>query len=179
MGVPKTRAEHYRSLNYAIEIEKDNEGDFIARIPLLPGCLADGGTAEEAVLRIEEARDEWIEARLEANLPIPEPQTEFSGKWIVRTSPDLHRKIAACARRENISLNLFLNNVLAEAVGCRQFSQGAALANWKLIFEHQTSGMIFAFGNRHTGGLMWCRGQAPAGQDESPTKQVDLAELRA
>src|SRR6266404_9378345 len=100
MAIHDNRLEHYLSLNYRIEIERDEEGDYVATVPLLPGCIADGETVEEAAARIEEAKAEWLAARLEANLPVPAPQTEFSGRWLVRTTPTLHRKIAECAQRE-------------------------------------------------------------------------------
>ena len=65
---------YYLSLNYRIEVERDEEGDYVATIPLLPGCIADGKASAEAVVNVEKAKREWIAARLESGLPIPEPK---------------------------------------------------------------------------------------------------------
>ena|SRR5579862_3582773 len=111
---------HYLSLPYKYEIERDDEGEFVGHIALLPGCVADGRTPAEAATNLQAALRAWVEARLESELPVPEPQTEFSGKWLVRTSPSLHRKVTEYAARENVSMNQFVNNVLAGVVGARE-----------------------------------------------------------
>ena len=43
--------------------------------------------------------------------------SEKSGKFIVRTPPELHRKLALLARREGVSLNLLVSCMRAEHVG--------------------------------------------------------------
>ncbi len=174
MAIQDNRLEQYLSLNYRIEIERDEEGDYVATVPLLPGCIADGKTAEEAAARIEEAKTEWLAARLEASLPIPEPQTEFSGRWLFRTTPTLHRKIAECAQREEVSINQFVNNILAEAVGFRRL---LATENCRVFFTPQAQGrfqMYVAFGNLMSGGLLWQDGSLSSWQDS--VKAIDFAE---
>ena len=47
---------------------------FIAEIPELPGCIADGATYKEAVDNVEVVIQEWIEAAKELGRPIPEPK---------------------------------------------------------------------------------------------------------
>lgn len=47
---------------------------FIAEVPELPGCAADGATYQEAVANVEVAMQEWIETAQELGRPIPEPQ---------------------------------------------------------------------------------------------------------
>ena len=47
---------------------------FIAEIPELPGCMADGATYKEAVDNVEGVIQEWIEAAKELGRPIPEPK---------------------------------------------------------------------------------------------------------
>jgi len=50
------------------------DGAFIAAVPELPGCLADGATYDEALKAIEEEIEIWLEtARLEG-WKIPEPK---------------------------------------------------------------------------------------------------------
>ncbi|HAA28215.1 MAG TPA: hypothetical protein DCE56_11730 [Cyanobacteria bacterium UBA8553] len=47
---------------------------FIAEVPELPGCAADGETYQEAVHNVEIIMQEWIETAEELGRPIPEPK---------------------------------------------------------------------------------------------------------
>ncbi len=47
---------------------------FIAEVPELPGCAADGMTYQEAVANVEVVIKEWIETAQELGRPIPEPR---------------------------------------------------------------------------------------------------------
>jgi predicted RNase H-like HicB family nuclease len=47
---------------------------FIAEVPELPGCAADGGTRIEALKNVETVIQEWIETARELGRPIPEPK---------------------------------------------------------------------------------------------------------
>ncbi len=47
---------------------------FIAEVPELPGCAADGETYQEAVQNVEVIMQEWIETAKELGRPIPEPK---------------------------------------------------------------------------------------------------------
>ncbi len=46
---------------------------FIAEVPELPGCAADGATYQEALANVEVVIQEWIEKAQELGRPIPEP----------------------------------------------------------------------------------------------------------
>jgi predicted RNase H-like HicB family nuclease len=52
---------------------KDDEA-FIAEVPELPGCTADGATYQEAVAHVEVVIREWIETARELGRPIPQPR---------------------------------------------------------------------------------------------------------
>lgn len=47
---------------------------FIAEVPELPGCAADGPTYEEALANVQTIIAEWIETANELGRPIPEPR---------------------------------------------------------------------------------------------------------
>jgi predicted RNase H-like HicB family nuclease len=47
---------------------------FIAEVPELPGCAADGPTRQEALSNAEIVIQEWIETARESGRPIPEPK---------------------------------------------------------------------------------------------------------
>ena len=43
-------------------------------MPELPGCMADGATAAEALENVEKIIDEWIETATQFGRKIPEPK---------------------------------------------------------------------------------------------------------
>ena len=47
---------------------------FIAEVPELPGCMADGTTYQEALANAEIVIQEWIETARELGRAIPEPK---------------------------------------------------------------------------------------------------------
>jgi len=52
----------------------DEDESFIAEVPELPGCVADGTTYHEALANVEIIVQEWIETANELNRPIPIPR---------------------------------------------------------------------------------------------------------
>jgi predicted RNase H-like HicB family nuclease len=52
----------------------DEDGAYIAEVPELPGCMADGATANAALENAETIISEWIATAKELNRPIPEPR---------------------------------------------------------------------------------------------------------
>lgn len=52
----------------------DEDEAFIAEVPELPGCMADGKTYREALSNAEIIIQEWIETAKELNRPIPQPK---------------------------------------------------------------------------------------------------------
>ena len=52
--------------------EKDQA--FIAEVPELPGCMADGASYAEAVANAEKVIQEWIQTAQEMGRPIPTPR---------------------------------------------------------------------------------------------------------
>lgn len=59
---------------YAIILYWSEEDQaFIAEVPELPGCTADGTTYQEALANAEVIIQEWIETAKELRRPIPKP----------------------------------------------------------------------------------------------------------
>ncbi len=52
----------------------DADQAFIAEVPELPGCAADGQTRQEALANAEVVIDEWLETARELDRHIPEPK---------------------------------------------------------------------------------------------------------
>ncbi len=60
---------------YEIILYWSQEDDaYIAEVPELPGCMADGATYQEALQNAETVIAEWIETAIELNRSIPEPK---------------------------------------------------------------------------------------------------------
>jgi predicted RNase H-like HicB family nuclease len=52
----------------------EEDGAYIAELPELPGCMADGETYSEALANAETIATEWIETAKQLGRPIPEPK---------------------------------------------------------------------------------------------------------
>jgi predicted RNase H-like HicB family nuclease len=50
------------------------DGAFVAEVPELPGCMADGRTHKEALRAVERVAREWIETARELGREVPEPR---------------------------------------------------------------------------------------------------------
>jgi predicted RNase H-like HicB family nuclease len=66
-------------MRYEIIIFWSREDDaFIADVPELPGCMADGKTYEEAIANAQIVIREWIETAKSIGRTIPEPKGRLS-----------------------------------------------------------------------------------------------------
>ncbi|MEA2338977.1 MAG: hypothetical protein QOE82_2984 [Thermoanaerobaculia bacterium] len=61
---------HYEVIIYW----SDEDDAFVAEVPELPGCMADGPTYEDAVSAVQVVIREWIETAQELGRPVPEPK---------------------------------------------------------------------------------------------------------
>jgi predicted RNase H-like HicB family nuclease len=52
----------------------DEDNSFVAEVPELPGCAADGASYAEAVVNVETAISLWVETARELGRPIPAPR---------------------------------------------------------------------------------------------------------
>jgi predicted RNase H-like HicB family nuclease len=52
----------------------EDDRAFIAEVPELPGCAADGRTYQEALTNVERVIQEWIETAQELGRAVPEPK---------------------------------------------------------------------------------------------------------
>lgn len=62
-------------IQYQVIIYWSSEDDaFIAEVPELAGCMADGKTYQEALANAQVIIQEWIDTARELGRPIPEPR---------------------------------------------------------------------------------------------------------
>lgn len=52
----------------------EDDQAFIAEVPELPGCMADGPTKAEALAAADRVAEQWIETAKQLGRPIPEPK---------------------------------------------------------------------------------------------------------
>jgi predicted RNase H-like HicB family nuclease len=52
----------------------DEDEAFIAEVPELPGCAADGASYTEVMQNVEVIIGEWVETAKELGRPIPDPK---------------------------------------------------------------------------------------------------------
>ncbi|XVV03363.1 type II toxin-antitoxin system HicB family antitoxin [Actinosynnema sp. CA-248983] len=62
-------------INYAIIIERADDGGYGAWCPDLPGCVALGDTEAETIKEMKEAIEFHLEGMREDGVPIPHPTT--------------------------------------------------------------------------------------------------------
>jgi antitoxin HicB len=106
----------------------EDGGGYLVEFPDLPGCMAGGGTVDEALGEAADARRSWITTMHELGRPVPSPSTavgrRYSGRWLMRVPRSLHRRLAERAREEGVSLNALATALLAEGVAHRDSSSG-------------------------------------------------------
>ena len=56
---------------FTVVVEKDEDGLYVASVPLLQGCYTQGETYEEALENIKDAIKLHIEARRDLGEPVP------------------------------------------------------------------------------------------------------------
>ena len=66
--------KEYLNLPYTIKLIPEADGTYYVYVAELPGCASIGDTPEEAMARIKEAMEGWIESNLERGLEIPLPK---------------------------------------------------------------------------------------------------------
>lgn len=95
--------------------EEDNE--YVGLCVEFPGLSWLSPTPEESLRGIRELVADVVVDLQANNEPIPQPITlrHFSGKFMVRTPPELHRRLAIEAAEAGISLNRLANARLSQA----------------------------------------------------------------
>lgn len=134
------KIEDYLKLPYTLELKKEEDGSYFISVKELEGCFSVGDTSEEAIEMIEDAKKTWISFSLEKGLPIPEPESSdiksFSGKFVVRVSPALHKKLSLQAKSNGVSLNYHVSEILAGKSSIIE-TQTSIIASFMSSFSRQ------------------------------------------
>jgi predicted HicB family RNase H-like nuclease len=87
--------------------------EYISRCLELPWLSQRAPTLTEAVAGIERAVDEYLAER-DGDGPRPLTDRKFSGRFLVRTSPMLHARLTVEPAEQNVSLNQWVVQKLAD-----------------------------------------------------------------
>ena len=108
-----------RSAHYTKVVEwSDEDCCFVGSAPPLIGQCCHGPDEAKVYAELCQIVEEWIELIEGDGKELPKPLgKEFSGKFVLRLEPALHRRLAARALLAGESLNNFCVRKLAQAGG--------------------------------------------------------------
>lgn len=100
---------------YIGKVEFDSEAEIFHGevINIRDVITFEGSSVEELNQAFRDSVDDYLEF---CTLRGEEPEKPFSGKFVIRLSPELHRKAFIKARLSDKSLNSWVSEVLDEAV---------------------------------------------------------------
>ena len=100
---------------YAARIDFDPEDEiFVGRVIGINDVIGfHGESAKELKRAFKEAVDHYLESCKELRV---KPQKSFSGKFVVRLSPEIHERIVLAAAETHKSLNSWIEDILRKHV---------------------------------------------------------------
>jgi predicted HicB family RNase H-like nuclease len=100
-------------------------GEYLGRCIEIPSLWRRAPTLQQAITDIEHAVDEFVAESEAAGDELPRPLTErpYSGKFVIRTSPALHSRLAVEAAEQGVSMNQWVVQKLAQR-------QPSSLLDW-------------------------------------------------
>lgn len=112
---PPRTLQDYLDMPYRLEIVPGSYGNFVVSYPDLPGCITQVKRLKDAAPAAQEILQGWLELALEDGqaIPLPRQPEEYSGKFVVRITKSLHRKLVEAAEEEGVSLNAYAAELLA------------------------------------------------------------------
>jgi predicted HicB family RNase H-like nuclease len=104
---------HYKG--YVGKIEFDEEASIFHGevINLRDVITFEGETVSELKQAFEDSVDDYLKFCAERN---EEPEKPFSGRFVIRIDPELHRIIATEAKKADVSINQWVTTVLSRSV---------------------------------------------------------------
>jgi len=106
-----------RAARYLKIVEwNDEDGCFIGSAPPLIGQCCHGKDDTKVYAELCQIVEEWIEILEKDGDPLPEPlgAKKFSGRFVLRVEPALHRRLAAKALAAGESLNSYCTKTLVK-----------------------------------------------------------------
>ena len=96
----------------------EEDGCFVGSAPPLIGPCCHGTDEVNVYRQLSEIVEEWIETMEREGQPLPEGTAgqEYSGKFVVRMEPDLHKALSVRATQAEQSLNNYCVGLLRRSV---------------------------------------------------------------
>ena len=92
----------------------DEDGTFVGEVINTRDILIfDGNNVSEVEASFHAVVDEYIE---DCKAESKEPNKPFSGQFVMRIKPELHRELFAKAKQAGLSLNAFISKKLSDVV---------------------------------------------------------------
>ena len=93
----------------------DDDNCYIGSAPPLIGQSCHGRSEADVLAQLRVIVEEWVRVLMTEGRPLPEAtlKRKFSGKFVVRLAPEIHRKIALKAMARGDSLNEYVAETLA------------------------------------------------------------------
>ena len=109
---------------YAGYVEFDNEnGIFHGEVINMRDVVTFQGTSVDQIRQaFKDSVDDYLEFCAEKG---ESPEKPYSGKFVVRIEPELHKKAAIYAKKEGKSLNAWVNEALEDAVEYKVSAKGS------------------------------------------------------
>lgn len=144
--------QYYKSLEYNIIIKKeelDGEKWYVAYCNELGlnACHGIGQDKISALNSFMEEKDAFIEMLYEKGENIPEVSSDdadFSGVFSVRTSPWIHSSLVNQAKKNGVSLNCYVNQLLSYGVAASETSMiyGQKMSEMEVRLSKQNEAIL-------------------------------------
>lgn len=89
---------------------------WVAESRALKGCVGQGDTPEMAIAELDANEQSWLELAEMYGMEIPAVPMDninaYSGKLTLRVAPYVHQEAAELAKKQNISLNQYINDAI-------------------------------------------------------------------
>jgi predicted HicB family RNase H-like nuclease len=96
----------------------DEDRCFVGRCPSLFGGGVHGNDEAGVYADLCAVAEEWVELLHQDGAPLPDAEADrrkYSGKFVLRVEPAMHRRLALKAKAEGESLNNYCAKTLAKA----------------------------------------------------------------
>ncbi len=105
---------HYKGYEAVIEFDEDADIFHGEVIDLKDIITFQGTSAAELKQALADSVEDYLSFCAERG---EEPEKPFSGQFVVRTEPKLHKAVSNAAKKDGVSLNKWVTAALERAVG--------------------------------------------------------------
>ena len=112
----------YKGYEAQVEYDSDDRAFHGLVVNIADTIHFEGATVDELEQAFRDSVDDYLAFCAERD---EEPDKPYSGKFVVRIDPELHRRLAAAAREKGTSLNRYVTQCLSRGLQTRTRSKAA------------------------------------------------------